>query len=238
MIRTETTTITLYSDSAPGQNKNTNMIHFCLWLAETFNVNVIQVFPVRGHSYCVCDRNFGIIRRQTKRCENVYTAQEYVNLIKTAKKKNGPFKVLHAVRMLRTWDTFFSGQFTKTSKSKGQPFKMKQYVSMKYRPDNTVLCSVAFNSVRIPFSFRKPNRPLFTNVTLETMPGRVSSAKVRDVLALLPYVPLADRKKLRRSLLIKWLPVIFFQNQNKGYPYLLRLTKPKNNDYLCSTQTK
>lgn len=51
MIKPETTEITLYSDSAPGQNKNTTMIRFCLWLAETFNVVITHMFPVRGHSY-------------------------------------------------------------------------------------------------------------------------------------------------------------------------------------------
>jgi hypothetical protein len=46
--------------------------------------NVQQFLPVRGHSYNVCDRNFGLVKRVLRRGDHVYSVKEYVEFIVNA----------------------------------------------------------------------------------------------------------------------------------------------------------
>ena len=52
--------IFLFSDSCGGQNKNYNMIVFLSLLSQKLQVTICHLYPIRGHSYCECDRNFGL----------------------------------------------------------------------------------------------------------------------------------------------------------------------------------
>ena len=48
--------------------------------------------PVRGHSYCKCDRNFAKYSRPKKKTETIETEDEYLKMIEKA--KNPPFIVV------------------------------------------------------------------------------------------------------------------------------------------------
>lgn len=45
------TTLVLLSDATGGQNRNTTVTKFCAWFARLRNVEVIHLYPVRGHSF-------------------------------------------------------------------------------------------------------------------------------------------------------------------------------------------
>jgi ADP-heptose:LPS heptosyltransferase len=47
--------IVLLSDSADGQNKNWTVIKFTIFMSILLEMKIIHVFPVRGHSYNICD---------------------------------------------------------------------------------------------------------------------------------------------------------------------------------------
>ena len=55
----------------------------------------MQIFPVRGHSYCQCDRNFAVYSRRLKNIECVEMPEEYDDIIRGAKKT--PFVIRHDV---------------------------------------------------------------------------------------------------------------------------------------------
>lgn len=67
--------IVLFSDAAGGQNKNITMVHFCTYISKQLKIPIRHVFPVRCHSYNVCDRNFGLYGRllNKKECAKVLT---------------------------------------------------------------------------------------------------------------------------------------------------------------------
>lgn len=73
--------IILMSDNAGGQNKNHKMMMFCSFLSMKFKIKVTQLFPVRGHSYCQCDRNFGAYSNCLHRTARIATAAEYDTVI-------------------------------------------------------------------------------------------------------------------------------------------------------------
>jgi hypothetical protein len=60
-------------DSCPGQNRNHTLIHFCMGLVESKRFdNIIQRFPIRGHSFLDCDRTFGLFKRRIKKVNRMY----------------------------------------------------------------------------------------------------------------------------------------------------------------------
>jgi hypothetical protein len=65
-----------------GQNKNFVLSRFCLFLTDSKRFEkVIQYFPVRGHSFLPCDRDFGIISRILSKHDRIYTVAQVKELI-------------------------------------------------------------------------------------------------------------------------------------------------------------
>ncbi|GBN99006.1 hypothetical protein AVEN_24976-1 [Araneus ventricosus] len=77
--------IILFSDACSGQNRNYMVFHFLCMLCRYLNVQIVHLFPVRGHSYCQCDRNSGNYSQRLKRMEVVETEQEYVDTIQSSR---------------------------------------------------------------------------------------------------------------------------------------------------------
>lgn len=60
-------TIVFLSDACGGQKKNLLMTYFGLWFAKKSSVDILHLYPVRGHSFCQCDRNFGVYKNAIKK---------------------------------------------------------------------------------------------------------------------------------------------------------------------------
>ena len=58
--------IILFSDSCPGQNKNFHIFSAFIHFANYFRKKITHIFPVKGHSYNVCDRQFGTFNKKMK----------------------------------------------------------------------------------------------------------------------------------------------------------------------------
>jgi hypothetical protein len=69
----------LYSDNCGGQNKNHTLSRMLLALTDIGRFKkIIQNFPVRGHSFLPCDRDFALIKRYLKKKRsNLYTTPVY-----------------------------------------------------------------------------------------------------------------------------------------------------------------
>ncbi|KAJ4440798.1 hypothetical protein ANN_10644 [Periplaneta americana] len=69
-------------NTAPEQNRNHTVARFLLTLAATGRFRkIVQYYPVRGHSFLPCDRDFGVIKRKLRREDRVYVPIEYTKLI-------------------------------------------------------------------------------------------------------------------------------------------------------------
>ena len=42
---------------------------------------IIHRFPERGHSFLLCDRVFGVLKRKISKCDRIYTPKQYVEII-------------------------------------------------------------------------------------------------------------------------------------------------------------
>lgn len=84
----EITKLYVFSDGCGGQVKNNTVVRYLLSLTDRKRFSEInQFFPVRGHSYLPCDRDFSVIKRKIKTVDRTYTLHEYVEQIITSSDK-------------------------------------------------------------------------------------------------------------------------------------------------------
>lgn len=81
--------IHLYSDNCWGQNKNHTLIRMVLSLTDSGRFSrIIHYFPVRGHSFLPCDRDFSIVKRKLRKHDRFSTIHEITELVITSSKSN------------------------------------------------------------------------------------------------------------------------------------------------------
>lgn len=97
----------LFCDNCPGQNKNHTLIRMCRALVDSGRfAKVENFFPMRGHSFLPCDRDFGVIKRKLKKTDRIYSVYEYVEqIILSSQKGNFVVKLVEASDILdfKTW---------------------------------------------------------------------------------------------------------------------------------------
>ena len=80
-----------WSDSCAGQNKNYLMI--CFWqylIARNVFACIEHKFPEPGHSYLDSDRDFGRVEKAVKARENIYSPDQYYDIMANSAKKPKP----------------------------------------------------------------------------------------------------------------------------------------------------
>jgi len=83
-----------FSDSCGGQNRNRNIIAFKMWCCSHFNIDEWEhTYMESGHSFLPNDQNFGKIEQAKKRCREIFTMEDWIDVIGTAQRKN-PFHVI------------------------------------------------------------------------------------------------------------------------------------------------
>ncbi|KAL4718594.1 hypothetical protein ACJJTC_012096 [Scirpophaga incertulas] len=118
--------------SMEGQNKNYNMIKFAYFLTHGSKLldSVSFTFPVRGHSYMECDKNFGVVKLRTR----MELPNDFYNLLISARSKPEPFIVVNVEQqpeIVRNWVDFLSnGNYKKTA-----PFKIQEIREFKTSSD-------------------------------------------------------------------------------------------------------
>ena len=97
-MSTSITHLILYSDLCEGQNRKVYLLSLCLYLHIIRNPNlpfdvINHKFMVPGHSYLPNDRDFGFIEQVKRRHQQIYTTQEWYDLVSNACHTN-PFSVV------------------------------------------------------------------------------------------------------------------------------------------------
>lgn len=200
----ETEEIILYSDACPGQNRNiktTLMLKKCLdsW-AYTALKSIEQRFFVSGHSYNSCDRCFGLIERQKKVTESIFTPDHWINLIIQAKKNEPKFTVIKMTKndfySSKQIESAVTNRKTTINGEKANWLNMQKIINSRTNPFEITIERYNISSP-IQISLRKRDRagqfrsslidydfiPLYT----ECRP--INRKKYEDLMKLLQYVP-------------------------------------------------
>ena len=111
------TTLFLFSDGCPGQNKNSNVMHYLYTLVHTGKFSKItHVFPVREHSFLPNDRDFGRTEMKKRKQERIYTCEQWMEVIRKARIRK-PFEVVACNNtMFLDWSAHLSQFFKKVVK--------------------------------------------------------------------------------------------------------------------------
>ncbi len=85
----------LFADNCFGQNKNRFMICFLKYLVDSGRFDSISFqFPIPGHSWMPCDKDFGKIEKLRLKTETVTSPSEYMETVKKSQ-MNPPFRVVY-----------------------------------------------------------------------------------------------------------------------------------------------
>ncbi|XP_026677517.1 uncharacterized protein LOC113466379 [Diaphorina citri] len=182
--------IVLLSDAAGGQNKNGTMVQFCSYIANSLKVKISHLFPVRGHSYNICDRNFGLYGKILKKKQRVSTISDYVRIFKRSRQNPCPFVIINAANgILRKWSTALAQFCHKSPVNKNTKFTIQQFVQLKYDTHGNVLASKSFSPNLIPFKVLLFGNTMNKTFDLHLMDGKpITKDKEKDLKDLMKFL--------------------------------------------------
>lgn len=209
----------IFSDNCSGQNKNHALSKFLLSLTDTERFKKVeQFFPVRGHSFLPCDRDFAIIKRALKRHDRIYSIHELTEIIINSSTSN-KFTVVEVdsseliYDFKNWWPRFYrkspvSIETSQKPRDQRKFFGISSLFHLRYNSENSGVClaSEFINStVMHTFILRQTTRDAVTTETLSKAysSGKVAitKLKIQDIQKAITYVP-AEHKNFYNEILM------------------------------------
>lgn len=188
-------TLLVWSDSCTGQNKNSFSISFWQWLVGCGRFKeVIHKFPVVGHSYMDCDRDFGLIEKLVRKHETVYLPQKYREIIRDSKTTN-KFDVIEMANCfydMKKLPTALGLSVLKRKNKDGEIFNLSESRCMKISQFGIVDYKKSFTENWKSVDIRLPRKTPSFNILSLLRDGTskpIAQKKLDDIHQLLPYVP-------------------------------------------------
>lgn len=121
------TELRLFSDNCSAQNKNQAIMRYMLFLTDSGRFKKIQhYFPVRGHSFLPCDRDFGIISRRLRKHDRIFNVHEVTeHIILSGKPGKFQVKEVKATDIL-DFKTWWKNHYKKTAVSEETKHKPRK----------------------------------------------------------------------------------------------------------------
>lgn len=195
--------VILYSDSCTGQNRNIKTTLSLLKLLQVPDTRVDTIdhkFLVSGHSYLPNDAEFGIIESASCRVAQVYSPDQWVDIIKTAKRKE-PYSVVTEMKNADFLSTVALENSTTIRKKTtcGYDFNWLNIRWLRFEGNHplqfqfkeTLNADTPFYKVDLCKKKRGRQAHLY-NIRQDFLyPSRrpVTKAKKNDMIDLLPYIP-------------------------------------------------
>lgn len=118
------------------------------------------IYPVRGHSYNQCDKNFGRFSITLKSLETIETARQYLRVMLSARSNPSQLKVLMASCLIEYWNTGVQFFKSKTSIGKKSRFAIQQYVKLEFSPEGVLSTSRFYSASNQKYTFNKNDLPV------------------------------------------------------------------------------
>jgi hypothetical protein len=84
----------IFADNCAGQNKNNPITRFIMALVEVGKFDSVELlYPIRGHSFMPCDRDFSLIKRKLRKIDRLYLIEEILDVIRSASINPAKFQV-------------------------------------------------------------------------------------------------------------------------------------------------
>ena len=144
-------------------------------MAIEFNIELMQVFPVVGHSYSTCDRNFANFTKKLKRIQTIEHPDEYVKILKDLK-----FKVLKS--KIYNWKSIFQKNTTNNK------VEIAKCVQILYKTDGSVVTFHEYEKPKNHFTLIESKIIDWENKLVDEKDYFVPNEKLNDVKKLLKYL--------------------------------------------------
>ena len=190
-------TISAYSDSCGGQNRNHKIALIWMHICEISNIEEINhKFLVCGHSYLPNDSDFGVIERATQKSCELYVPEQWCSIIEKCSRKN-PYTVVRMKQEMfvsvsdlvkRCTVRKTSLQGNKVEWLKIQWIQVRKSSPMKLYFKYSIQEDIAFDCV----DFGKKDRGVQVLSSLKPANDQhrtLSKEKAQDLKKLLKYVP-------------------------------------------------
>jgi len=183
-------TVRLVSDGCGGQNKNNIVVGMVVnWLANApAKIKSVELlFPVRGHSFLPCDRLFGRIEKDLKKCNQILDPKEFHTVFSQ-----------HCERIFVFGDEWFCNDWKTATSSVYKPLKniqdAKRIIATRTVTGQSVTidvrCEASYKSdIAAPVNILKKGQK-HGNLNLARCPSdkSINSAKLKDIHNLLRLV--------------------------------------------------
>lgn len=134
----------LFSDNCGAQNKNYTLVQFLFSVVKSQRFEmIVHRFPEPGHSFLPCDRSFGVIEKQLRKIERIYSPTEYKKIYA---RSSNLFSVIDVTQdMIRNYVEYMKPHFKKSVVNKErQKFLISKYKVIIYEANNNqIQCSEA-----------------------------------------------------------------------------------------------
>ena len=134
-----------------------------------FKIQISHIYAVKGHSYCVCDRQFALFTKKVKKMEKIQHPDEYIRILEDLN------NIVLRVNIL-DFEKLFSEIFT-------EKYKVKILFQKKiiYQSNGFVMCFKDFYSDASTFNYQdKIKVNLIADLNAEK-PYYISNEKTKDV---------------------------------------------------------
>ena len=162
--------LNLLSDSCGGQNKNSTVIQYLYTLVRCGHFRHIRhFFPVRGHSFLPCDRDFAKTETKKRKVERIYTPRQWMDIVRSARKRK-PYEVVEVQQsLIYEFQSHFTQFFKKTVTCKGERMMIREARVFEYSHDhaNEVWVKYSLNEEDAWHKFNIEKRAC-ANLTLPT----------------------------------------------------------------------
>lgn len=161
-----------------------------------------QKFFIPGHSFDICDIDFGVIERSKHYHEEVYVPEKWERVIADAKKRNPKFQVHRMTsELFYSWDTLeneITNRKISENKQKVEWLKIRWLQFRKDEPKKlfyktySVSDCIDFDVVDIARKglWGRPSRNFSQKLNLLYPRGRpITKEKKKDLMSLLKYIP-------------------------------------------------
>lgn len=197
----------VFTDGCGGQNKNHTIVRALSALVSLGMFKTIeQYFPIRGHSFLPCDRDFAVLKRKIRRTDRIYTVKEVAALILSSTAKNIFLVSLPSsydiIDYKKWWPKFYKKNMLAVEsagrhipKEQKVSFKISQYCYFRYsheRDGVVVVRDFIDGLIEHSFNLRNANKERLVLPTNKAYPeGQIpiNKKKMEDLNKLKSYLP-------------------------------------------------
>lgn len=202
--------VVIYTDTCPGQNRNTIMSAMFLLLVQRFDISIIEhKFLEPGHTHMECDSDHANIEKKKKLSgTDVYHPHDWYQLVSSCKTGKYPFAVERMTsRNFYDFNSLFSNVFRKSKTNIEK--KVVQWSTMRI----VRYSKATFGEIQFKNFYDSANFEIVDMKKVRTRHSK-ENFNIKNILLNLPNInlkkiPISNEKKKDLLFLLQYIPEVF-----------------------------